>query len=329
MAQVYKGTDLLLERPVAVKVLQPELTSNSAELERFKREGMALAGVASPHVVGVYDIGIDDGSPYLVMQYVAGITISQQVQQLGTITPVRAASLLGQLLHGLATLHAAGLVHRDIKPSNVLVGAHDHVVLVDLGVAFNRRKKSLTAPGHVAGTPEYLAPEYLEHGRVDARSDLYQVGLLMLYMMTGIEPSGVGRTLEPLLAQMPYTFEPIARRAVAPTGERFTSATAMATALGSGIADCSTTKMPALDLPSPLGRTDHVTVRLKQAAIFGAGSDVDVKPLPTGTAIAASSISTSSSRGTPGSTPIKRDVPRVAMKALALELAAEPDHVGE
>lgn len=328
MAQVYKATDLLLERPVAVKVLQRELTCNASELERFKREGMALAGVASPHVVGVYDIGADEGSPFLVMQYVAGITVGQEVQQLGLITPVRAANMLGQLLHGLATLHAAGLVHRDIKPSNVLIGAHDHVVLVDLGVAFNRRKRSLTAPGHIAGTPEYVAPEYVEHGRVDARSDLYQAGLLMLYMMTGVEPTGVGRSLEPLLARLPYAFEPVARRAVAPTGERFPSAIAMATALSSGSADCSTTKMPALDMPLALKRTDHATVKLKQPSIFGGGSHPEVVPLPSSTAIACGSSSTSSSPVSADASGAKRDVPRVAMKALAPELI-RPERAGE
>ncbi len=234
MANVFLGDDLLLERAVAIKLLHPELAVDSSGMERFRREAMTLAVVRSPHVVGIYDIGLDEEGVYLVMQYIEGHTIEQEIARTGAMTPARAETILTQLLDGLAEVHAQGLVHRDIKPSNILLEGDDHVVLLDLGIVLDARRNPLTAPGMVAGTPGYLPPESRTRAESDYSSDVYQVGLLMLLLFTGVDYARRCpiSDFEDLMEKLPPAFGAVARRALAiEPSARFPSAEVMKEAL--------------------------------------------------------------------------------------------------
>jgi serine/threonine protein kinase len=232
MADVFLGDDLLLERTVAIKVMHAHLADDSSGLERVRREAMTLAAVRSPNVVGIYDIGFD-GSVFLVMQHLEGHTIEDEIARTGPMSEARATGVLAQLLDGLVEIHALGLVHRDIKPSNIILGGGDHVVLLDLGIALDVRRAPLTAPGMVAGTPGYLAPESCTC-ETDYASDVYQVGLIMLFLLTGVDfgRQSPARSVEDLLSRLPASLRGMARRALATDpSERFPSALVMREAL--------------------------------------------------------------------------------------------------
>ena len=233
MADVFLGDDLLLERTVAIKVLHTNLAEDSTGLERFRREAMTLAAVRSPHVVGIYDIGFDD-SVFLVMEHIEGHTLEDEIVRTGPMTETRALAVLTQLLDGLLEVHAAGLVHRDIKPANIILGGSDHVVLLDLGIALDTRRAPLTDVGLVVGTPGYLAPECSIRAETDYASDVYQVGLVMLFILTGVDfgDQSPKRNVEDLLTKLPASLRAMARRALATDPfERFRSASVMREAL--------------------------------------------------------------------------------------------------
>ena len=235
MANVFLGDDLILERAVAIKILHTHLADDSSGLERFRREAMTLAAVRSPHVVGIYDIGLDgDGGVFIVMQHVEGPTIEEEIVRTGPMSNARATAVLTQLLDGLAEVHSLGVVHRDIKPSNVILGTSDHVVLLDLGIALDPRRAPLTAPGMVAGTPGYLAPESRTRAESDYASDVYQVGLLMLFLLTGVDFARrcPMKGVADLLDRLPPSLAFMARRALATDpSDRFPSASVMREAL--------------------------------------------------------------------------------------------------
>lgn len=187
MAEVYLALDLLLEREVVVKMLLREFRNDPTAVERFRREGVALATVHSPHVLCVHDIGMHERDMYLVVRYVCGHNLEELITQQGPMPTRRAAMLVSQVLVALDALHERRLVHRDVKPSNVLVEGDDHVVLIDLGVVQNPRHSTLTPESDTAGTPRFMAPEQRRYHVVDLRADLYQAGLLLLHLLTGVD----------------------------------------------------------------------------------------------------------------------------------------------
>ncbi|MFL6073747.1 MAG: Stk1 family PASTA domain-containing Ser/Thr kinase [Mycobacteriales bacterium] len=190
MATVYRATDSKLERTVAIKVLHPDLAENEEFVARFAREARATAGISSPHVVAVYDHGISEHKPYLVMEYVPGATLRELLNERGRLSPAEALSVLVPVLEGLAAAHAAGVVHRDVKPENVLIGQGDAagaVKVVDFGVA---RAVRADAPAEemILGTVSYLAPEQVTTGKADFRTDVYAAGVVLFEMLTGTPP---------------------------------------------------------------------------------------------------------------------------------------------
>ena len=242
-ADVYLGDDLLLERTVAIKILHPKFASETSGLERFRREATTLAAVRSPHVVGVYDIGLAAESVYLVMEHVEGQTIEHEVARTGKMSMARAETILRQVLEGLAEMHGQGLVHRDIKPSNVLVDGNDDVVLLDLGIVVEKRRAPPTAPGKLfAG---FALDSSME---TELTNDVYQVGLLMMFLLTGEELGwrAQPKHLETLFRRLPAALEGVARCAlhIDPT-RRFASAKVMKAAVESAL-DRSTACEPAL-----------------------------------------------------------------------------------
>ena len=190
MATVYLATDTRLDRVVAVKVMRPLLAEDPDFVDRFAREARSAARLSSLEVVAVHDQGTDagTGTAFLVMEHVAGGTLRDLVEQ-GPVHPVRALGLLEPVLRALAAAHAAGLVHRDVKPENVLLGADGRVKVADFGLARAVETSSLTmTSGLLIGTVAYLAPEQVEQGRADPRSDVYAAGIVLFELLTGAPP---------------------------------------------------------------------------------------------------------------------------------------------
>ncbi|HUR51046.1 MAG TPA: PASTA domain-containing protein [Mycobacteriales bacterium] len=191
MATVYTATDTRLDRQVAVKVMHRALADDPEFVARFAREARAAARVQAPEVVLVHDQGTDreTGLAYLVMEHIAGVNLRQLLQERGALSPARAVSLVEPVLRALAAAHAAGLVHRDIKPENVLVGDDGRVKVADFGLARAIETSNLTqTTGLLIGTVAYLAPEQVETGTADARSDVYATGVLLWELLTGRPP---------------------------------------------------------------------------------------------------------------------------------------------
>jgi beta-lactam-binding protein with PASTA domain len=191
MATVYTATDTRLDRVVAVKVMRPALAEDPDFVARFAREARAAARLSSPEVVAVHDQGTDPstGTAYLVMEYVAGRTLRDVIRDTGPLSASRSLSLLEPVLRALSAAHAAGLVHRDVKPENVLLGDDGRVKVADFGLARAVETSNLTATtGLLIGTVAYLAPEQVEHGTADPRTDVYAAGILLWEMLTGTPP---------------------------------------------------------------------------------------------------------------------------------------------
>ncbi|MBK5306820.1 MAG: Stk1 family PASTA domain-containing Ser/Thr kinase [Frankiaceae bacterium] len=191
MATVYTATDTRLDRVVAVKVMRPALAEDPDFVARFAREARAAARLSSPEVVAVHDQGTDPstGTAYLVMEYVAGKTLRDVIRDSGPVPANRALALLEPVLRALAAAHAAGLVHRDVKPENVLLGDDGRVKVADFGLARAIETSNLTATtGLLIGTVAYLAPEQVEHGTADPRTDVYAAGILLWELLTGTPP---------------------------------------------------------------------------------------------------------------------------------------------
>jgi beta-lactam-binding protein with PASTA domain/tRNA A-37 threonylcarbamoyl transferase component Bud32 len=195
MSTVYAGTDLRLDRRVAVKVMAPALAHDPAFTERFVREARTAAGLSHPNAVAVFDQGAEETAAgrvvFLVMELVAGSTLREVLRRRGRLRPDEAVSVLEPVLAALAAAHRAGLVHRDVKPENVLVSADGTVKVVDFGLARAVAAPSTsTQTGMVLGTVAYVSPEQVARGVSDARTDVYSAGILLFELLTGAPPYG-------------------------------------------------------------------------------------------------------------------------------------------
>ena len=188
MAEVFVATDLQLRRDVAVKRLPSSAMEDATARARFAREARALARVNDPHVVTVFDIVVDDGRPFLVMEFVDGMTLSELIHREGRIDPARVVSIAEDICSGLAAVHACGIVHRDMKPSNVFLTASGAVKIGDFGIASVASDVTVTRAGEVFGSAPYVSPEQVTGDPVDARADLYSLGCVMFEMATGRPP---------------------------------------------------------------------------------------------------------------------------------------------
>jgi serine/threonine-protein kinase len=192
MSTVYVGTDLRLDRTVAIKVMGDGLNEDPVFVRRFSQEARAAARLSHPNVVAVFDQGSDSGRAYLVMELVAGRTLRDLLHEHGRLSPELATSILVPVLSALAAAHRAGLVHRDIKPENILLGDGSDpdnavVKVADFGLARAIASASTTT-GAVMGTVSYVAPEQVANGVTDPRTDVYSAGVVLYEMLTGHPP---------------------------------------------------------------------------------------------------------------------------------------------
>ncbi|TMK98775.1 MAG: serine/threonine protein kinase, partial [Actinobacteria bacterium] len=188
MAQVYLGTDRVLGRNVAVKVLGPEFARDDSFVTRFRREAQAAAALTHPNVVGVFDTGSDDGTHFIVMEYVQGKTLAQVITEDAPLLPERAAEIAEAASTGLAFAHKQGIIHRDVKPGNIMLTPAGDVKVMDFGIARATTSDSITQTATVLGTATYFSPEQAQGARVDARSDIYSLGCVLYEMLTAQPP---------------------------------------------------------------------------------------------------------------------------------------------
>jgi eukaryotic-like serine/threonine-protein kinase len=206
MATVWRATDEVLGRPVAVKVLHDRLGRDTDVITRFRREAVAAARFSHPAVVRVFDTGEEEGLEYIVMELCAGRTLQDVLKHDAPLPPAEAVAIVQTVLQGLAHAHRGGVVHRDVKPSNILFDGNGLVKVADFGIAKASFAEDLTTTGNLMGTARYLAPEQVEGGSIDARADLYATGIVLYELITGRPPFQAETNLA--AATMRLTTEP-------------------------------------------------------------------------------------------------------------------------
>jgi len=208
MGEVYRARDAVLERPVAIKVLHRNLAGDAGFIERFRREARAAANLNHQNIVAVHDWGSVDGIYYMVMEYVAGLSVREILQAEGLLAPAQAADVLEQTLSALQHAHRQGIVHRDVKPENLMVTRDGVVKVADFGLARAFADAQITEAGNVTGTVQYLAPEQLQGEPADPRTDLYALGVVAFELLTGRLPF-TGET--PMAIAYKHIHEPMPR----------------------------------------------------------------------------------------------------------------------
>src|SRR3954465_6992407 len=188
MSTVYRAFDVNLERQVAIKLLHREMSADSDQLERFRREARAVAQLSHPHIVGVIDAGEDESRPYIVFEYVEGETLKDRIRRLGRLPVDEALAYAIEIARALGCAHAHDIVHRDVKPQNVLLDPEGSAKVTDFGIARSLRDDGLTADGRVLGTTDYVSPEQALGHDVDGQSDIYSLGVVLFEMLTGEVP---------------------------------------------------------------------------------------------------------------------------------------------
>jgi serine/threonine-protein kinase len=194
MSNVYKATDRILERTVAVKILAEHLSDDERFVARFRREALAVAKLIHPNIVQVYDTGVDEGRHYIVMEYVQGRSGAQILQRSGPVDPEIAAEIGIQACAGLDYAHRRGIIHRDVKPGNLMVvggpvgGGEMTVKLTDFGIARAIEQTRITQVGSVVGTAAYLAPEQVRGEEATPATDVYALGVVLYQFLTGRLP---------------------------------------------------------------------------------------------------------------------------------------------
>lgn len=186
MAMVYRGTDLRLDREIAIKVMHEHLISDDTFVERFRREAINAGRLTHPNLVAIHDQARDGDIVYLVMEHLPSVTLRRELKHRGTFTPRQAIVVLDAILAALEAVHSTGIIHRDLKPDNVLLGTDGQVKLADFGLA--RAVTTATTTKTLIGTVGYVAPELVTRAGADARTDLYTVGIMFYEMLTGTQP---------------------------------------------------------------------------------------------------------------------------------------------
>ncbi|GAA1105225.1 Stk1 family PASTA domain-containing Ser/Thr kinase [Tsukamurella strandjordii] len=263
MSTVYMGLDLRLDRPIAIKVMDPKYAEDAQFVSRFEFEARAVAKLKDPGLVAVYDQGVDGDLAFLVMELVTGGTLRELLNERGPMPPHAVAAVMEPVLTALGTAHRAGLVHRDVKPENVLISDSGEVKVADFGLVRAIAAASVTSSSVILGTAAYLSPEQVESGNADARSDVYSSGVLVYELLTGAVPftgdTAISLAYQRLhndvpapsasIAGVPPEFDEFVARATdRDPSRRYTDGFAMAEALAA-IAD--NLELPSFTVPAP------------------------------------------------------------------------------
>lgn len=188
MALVYKARCQLLNRYVAIKILRPEFTADEEFVKKFKRESIASGSLCHPNIVGIYDVGEEDGIYYIVMEYIHGQTLKEYIQSKGKLDPMETINIAKQISYALEHAHKNGVVHRDIKPHNIMITDDKIIKVADFGIARASSTITMTNTGKVMGSVHYFSPEQARGGFTDHRTDIYSLGVVMYEMVVGRPP---------------------------------------------------------------------------------------------------------------------------------------------
>ena len=278
MSTVYRGLDVRLDRPVALKVMDARYAGDHQFLARFQREARAIARLKDPGLVAIYDQGNDATHPFLVMELIEGGTLRELLRERGPMPPHAMVAVLRPVLSGLGVAHRAGLVHRDIKPENVLISDAGEVKLVDFGLVRAIADAGITSTSVILGTAAYLSPEQVAGTETGPRSDVYSAGIMAFELLTGTVPFKGDSSLlvahqrldrdvpqpSSLIEGVPPQLDTfIARATHRDAAERYADATEMGAALAA-IAD--ELALPPFRVPAPRNSAQHAaaTVNLRQ-----------------------------------------------------------------
>ena len=274
MSAVYRGLDLRLDRPVAVKIMDSRYAGDNQFLTRFQREARAVARLKHPGLVAVYDQGIDGQHPFLVMELIEGGTLRELLRERGPMPPHAVAAVLRPVLGGLAVAHSAGLVHRDIKPENVLISDDGDVKIADFGLVRAVAEAKITSTSVILGTAAYLSPEQVSTGDAGPRSDVYSVGILAYELLTGVTPFNGDSALavayqrmendvlppSRVIAGVPAQFDDLVLQATArEPADRYADAADMAGELDAIVDELN---LPEFRVPAPRNSAQHLSAAL-------------------------------------------------------------------
>lgn len=273
MSTVYRGLDIRLDRPVALKVMDSRYANDPEFLTRFQLEARAVARLKDPGLVAVYDQGIDAHHPFLVMELIEGGTLRELLIERGPMPPHAVVAVLEPALGGLAVAHRAGLIHRDIKPENVLISDDGEVKLVDFGLVRALAEANITSTNVILGTSAYLSPEQVSNATTGPRSDVYAMGILTYELFTGKTPFSGDNPLavayqridhdvpapSAVMEGIPPHFDTLVIRATSrDPNERYADAAEMASEIRYIISDLA---LPNFRVPAPRNSALHSVAR--------------------------------------------------------------------
>jgi serine/threonine-protein kinase len=299
MSAVYRGLDLRLDRPVALKIMDSRYAGDNHFLTRFQREARAVARLKDPGLVAVYDQGIDGQHPFLVMELIEGGTLRELLRERGPMPPHAVAAVLRPVLGGLAVAHRAGLVHRDIKPENVLISDDGEVKIADFGLVRAVAEAKITSASVILGTAAYLSPEQVSTGDCGPRSDVYSVGILAYELLTGGTPFTGDSALavayqrmdtdvsppSEMIAGVPAQFDELVLQATArEPAERYTDAQDMGGELDEIIEELG---LPPFRVPAPRNSAQHLSAALHHSQMQAQQATTDTAATPPAPPVAA------------------------------------------
>lgn len=188
MGRIYKVQDIKIGERMAMKVLNPEITSDETTVLRFKNELRLARTITHKNVCRMFDFGEDQGMIFITMEYISGEDLKRTLMRIGQLSPGKTIIIAKQICGGLTAAHRMGVIHRDLKPQNIMLDQEGNVRIMDFGIARSTQAKGLTETGVIIGTPEYISPEQLDGLELDQRSDIYSLGVILYEMLTGIVP---------------------------------------------------------------------------------------------------------------------------------------------
>jgi serine/threonine-protein kinase len=274
MSTVYRGLDVRLDRPVALKVMDARYAGDHQFLTRFHREARAIASLKHPGLVAIYDQGNDPAHPFLVMELIEGGTLRELLRERGPMPPHAVVAVLRPVLGGLGVAHRAGLVHRDIKPENVLISDDGEVKLVDFGLVRAIAEAGITSTSVILGTAAYLSPEQVLGSDTGPRSDVYSAGIMAFELLTGTTPFNgdsaitvanqrLDQDVPPpssLIDGVPSQFDALIARATARSlDDRFADAAAMGAELDAIAEELA---LPQFRVPAPQNSAQHAAATI-------------------------------------------------------------------